>query len=73
MALLGLPVGVFVRDDPNRVGLVIGFWGAILGAHSDAESSFGIESDGAGISDDGVAGEERDLKAFGNDGEISLG
>ena len=73
MALLGLPVGVFVRDDPNRVGLGIGFWGAILGAHANAESSFGIESDGAGISDDGVASEERDLKIFGNDGEIFLG
>ena len=73
MALLGLPVGVFVRDDPNRVGLGIGFWGAILGAHSDAESSFGIKSDGAGISDDGFASEERDLKVFGNDGEIFLG
>ena len=73
VALLGLPVGVFVCDDPNRVGLGIGFWGAILGAHSDAESSFGIESDSAGISDDGFASEERDLKIFGNDGEIFLG
>ena len=72
MAPLGLPVGVFVRDDPNRVGLGIGFWGAILGAHANAESSFGIESDGAGISDDGLAGEERDLEVFGRDGKIVL-
>ena len=72
MALLGLPVGVLVRNDPNRVGLGIGVWGAILGAHANAESSFVNESDGTGISDDEVAGEERDMKVFGNDGKIFL-
>ena len=72
MALLGLPVGVFVRDNPNRVGPGVGLWGAILGAHANVESSFGIESDGAGISDDGIAGEERDLKVLGGDGKIVL-